>query len=132
MGACDVTVAVLEPEVLPPTGAADHCQAEAADLARITTKAQEHFFRQLVDTLLGRPRLRIRFEYGFARSDAHFIALAKAIRTDLIVFGVGAGKDQPTWPGVLRYGPFNVTLIPHQFAGSSEAFLFPVPKQTKL
>lgn len=136
LGTCDVTVAVLEPEVLPPTGAAIHCKAEANDLAHETTKAQERFFRRLVDTLLMRPRLRVRFEYGFARSDAHFIELAREIRADLIVFGVGApgigaGNSQPVWPGVLHYGPFNVALVPHQFDGSGEVFLFPVPEPTK-
>jgi nucleotide-binding universal stress UspA family protein len=136
LGTCDVTVAVLEPKMLPPAGAAIHCKAEADDLARQTTKAQERFFRRLVDTLLGRPRLRVRFEYGFAHSDAHFIELAREARADLVAFGIGApdkgpGNDQPIWPGVLRYGPFNVALIPRQFDGSGDALLFPAPEQTK-
>jgi len=136
LGTCDVTVAVLEPEVLPPAGASVHCKAEADDLARKTTRAQEQFFRRLVDTLLGRPRLRVRFEYGFARSDAHFIELAREVRADLLAFGIGApaaggGNDQSIWPGVLRYGPFNVALVPNHFDGGGEALLFPVPDQTE-
>lgn len=134
LGTCDVTVAVLEPEVLPPTGSGFHCKAEADNLVRQTTKAQEQFFRRLVETLLGRPRLRVRFEYGFARSDAHFIEMASAVRADLIAFGVGAssaarGNNQPIWPGVLHYGPFNVALVPYQFGDSAPCFAQSQKKQ---
>jgi hypothetical protein len=119
--------------VHPPADAARHCQVEAENLARKATRAQEQFFRQLIDTILGRPRLRIRFEYGFSRSDAHFIELARSLRADLVAFGIDVqspldGNEQAVWPGVLRYGPFNVALVPKEFGSDADRLSFPTPE----
>jgi len=118
IGPCDVIVAVLEPGPQPPAATDGYPATLVDDMALESQKVQERFFRQLVQTLLGRAHVRVRFEYDLGRSDAHLIQLAIAERADLLVFGTdshaGARRFDyhPVSRGLLRYAPFNIACVP--------------------
>jgi len=118
VGPCDVIVAILEPGPAALSRAETCPPRLADDLAIESLKVQERFFRQLVQTHLGRAHVRVRFEYDLGRSDAHLIQLATSERADLLVFGtdVHAGPRcfdcHPVSRGLLRYAPFNIACIP--------------------
>lgn len=119
IGPCEVTVAVLEPGPCAPAPT-DVPESLANDIVVQSVKVQERFFRQLVQSLLGRVHVRVRFEYDLGRSDAHLIQVASEERADLLVFGTGPYSGprrfdfHPVSRGVLRYGPFNIACVPGQ------------------
>ncbi len=84
---------------------------------------QERYFRHRVRTLLGASRVRVRFEKGWGRSDAHLIQLATEERADLIVIGTHSRQGwhrlghHSVSRGVLRYAALNVACVPGQAAG---------------
>lgn len=119
IGSCEVIVTVLEPGPCAPAPT-DVPASLADDIAAQSVKVQERFFRQLVQSLLGRVHVRVRFEYDLGRSDAHLIQMATDERADLLVFGTGPHGGarrfdfHPVSRGVLRYGPFNIACVPGQ------------------
>jgi nucleotide-binding universal stress UspA family protein len=120
IGPCDVIVAVLEPGPASPTTAEVYPPTLADDIVSENLKVHERFFRQLVQTHLGRAHVRVRFEYDLGRSDAHLIQLATYERADLLVFGTdphGGPRrfdSHPVSRGLLRYAPFNIACVPGQ------------------
>jgi hypothetical protein len=127
IGPCDVIVALLEPRPAAPS-TAETCPPELAeDIAIESRKVQERFFRQLVQSHLGRMHVRVRFEYDLGRSDAHLIQLAISERADLLVFGTDAQAGPRCFDchsvsrGLLRYAPFNIACVPwHPAEGTSK------------
>jgi len=118
MGPCDVVVAYLEPGIAPYPAADLYPSLLVDDMALKTARMQERCFRQGVKKLLGRSRVRVRFETNWARSDAHLIRLATEERADLMVIGTHSRRGwnrlghHSVSRGVLRYAPLNVVCVP--------------------
>jgi len=120
IGPCDVVVAYLDHGLAPYPAADGFPSLLVDDMALKTKRMQERYFRQGVRTLLGRSRVRVRFERNWARSDAHLIQLAAEERADLIVIGTHSRCDwhrlghHSVSRGVLHYAPLNVACVPAQ------------------
>ncbi len=136
MGPCDVVVSYLEPGLLPfPTG--DLSPSPLVDeMMQKTARVQERCFRQRVRALLGRSRVRVRFETSWGPSDAHLIELAAEERSDLIVVGT---HSRCGWQrvghhsvsrGILHHAPLNVVCVPVRVLDESATFFREPPQIT--
>jgi len=115
---CDVVAACLDAGIptypttdLFPSLLMDEMVLKAAHV-------QERYFRERVRSLLGRSRVRVRYEKNWGHSDAHLIQLAGEERADLIVIGTHSRcgwhrlGHHSVSRGVLRYAPLNVVCVP--------------------
>ena len=135
LGPCDVVVAYLDPGLAPYPAADLYPSLLADDMALKTARMQERYFRQGVRALLGRSRVRVRFESNWARSDAHLIELATQERADLIVVGTHSRRGwrrlghHSVSRAVLHYAPLNVVCVPAHTPQESAIF-FQTHQQT--
>jgi nucleotide-binding universal stress UspA family protein len=117
VGRCDVVVAYLEPPP-PVDGAHLYPSPTVAKLLVESERAQSRCFRQRVRAVLGASRVRIRFEKGWGRSDAHLIQMAREDRADLIVVGTHQRRGLARLGhlsvsrGLLHYAPMSVACVP--------------------
>jgi len=118
MGPCDVVVAYLDPGLASFPAADLYPSLLVDDMALKTARMQERCFQQGVRKLLGRSRVRVRFETNWALSDAHLIRLATEERADLMVIGTHSRRGwnrlghHSVSRGVLHYAPLNVACVP--------------------
>jgi nucleotide-binding universal stress UspA family protein len=109
IGPCDVVVAYLGPGLAPHPAADLYPSLLVDNMALKTKRMQERYFRQGVRTLLGRSRVRVRFERNWARSDADLIVIGTHSRCDWHRLG-----HHSVSRGVLHYSPLNVACVPAQ------------------
>ncbi len=118
VGACDVVVAYVA-QTLPASGPNEMVSSPiVAEMLDRTEAVQTRFFRRRVRAALGASQVRVRFERGWERSDAHLIEVARDERADLIVVGAHQrhGLDRlghrSISRAVLNYAPMNVACVP--------------------
>lgn len=129
LGTCDVVVVYLEP-VLAPFPAQDlYPSLLVDDMLLKAAQVEQRHFRERVKQLLGTSRVRVIFEKGWGRSDAHLIQLATEERADLIAVGT---HSRLGWQrlghhsvsrGVLHYAPQNVACVPCRVLQEPALFL---------
>jgi nucleotide-binding universal stress UspA family protein len=125
LGACDVTVIYLEsaPSVYPVFDR--YSRLMVSEMALDVARSQERNFRRHVRSILGNLNVKVRFEYHWARSDAHLLEMAAEGRADLVVVGthgrVGWRRlgHHSVSRGVLRYAKQNVVCVPSYIEAGS-------------
>jgi len=127
-GECDVAATYLTPHLAPIPDAGLIPADVVEDILLRSVRIQERHFGQHVREMLGRSRVRVRFDSDWGRSDAHLIQLAGAERADVIVVGTHSRKGwqrighHSVSRGVLHYAPMNVVCVPAPATGLSEKF----------
>jgi nucleotide-binding universal stress UspA family protein len=124
-GSCDFTVAYAESPLTAEEMWDPESSPGTAPLVAKIEQSEEHCFRDRVRKLLSTDRLKVAFEKGWGRSDAHLLQLAERDRADLIVVGVNHRQGirkiahHSVSRAILRYAPTNVACIPsHAFHGA--------------
>lgn len=118
LGPCDIVVTYLEPSFISYSAVDFYPSLLTDELVLATRRKEERLFRKRVRELLGRSRVRVRFEAGWGYSDAHIIELAAEERADLIVVGTHSRRGWQRFGhhsvsrGVLHYAPRNVACVP--------------------
>jgi nucleotide-binding universal stress UspA family protein len=125
VGPCHAVVACLDPGcALPATET--HPALAGDDMVAETVRMHERHFRHRIREMLGSSHVRVRFETGWGRSDAHLIELAVEERADLIVVGTHTRRSEHRLPhpsfsrGVLHYAAANVVCVPSHFSVLSD------------
>jgi hypothetical protein len=116
----EVETAVAYIELPPVTDSALGAQPSpgAAPLLAMIERTEEVCFRRRVRSLLSTDRVRVCFDKGWGRSDAHLIEMARKERADLIVVGMSERHGlsriahHSVSRAIVRYAPMNVVCIP--------------------
>jgi nucleotide-binding universal stress UspA family protein len=115
---CDVTVAYIELPLVADSALGDQPSPGAAPLLAKIEHTEKVCFRRRIRTLLSTDRVRVCFEKGWGRSDAHLIQMARQERADLIVVGMSERHGlsriahHSVSRAIVRYAPMNVACIP--------------------
>jgi nucleotide-binding universal stress UspA family protein len=115
---CDVTVAYIELPLVTDSSLGAQPSPGAAPLLAMIERTEEVCFRRRVRSLLSTDRVRVCFNKGWGRSDAHLIEMARKERADLIIVGMSERHclsrvaHHSVSRAIVRYAPMNVACIP--------------------